>query len=71
MEDSAVAEEKKDVAVHAESSSSHLDTRDEDSVGNQFGGWYGVEEVEKNTWKTGKLLIQLNGVISWCSHCCC
>ena len=61
-EDSAVessGEEKKDVAMHAEPSvspSSHSNAED-DSLIDQFGGWYGVEEVEKNTWKIGKVLI--------------
>ncbi|KAG0566794.1 hypothetical protein KC19_7G088400 [Ceratodon purpureus] len=61
-EDSAVEsparEEKKDVAVHAEPSSSssslqHLG----DSLADQFGGWYGVEEEEKHTWKVAALQV--------------
>ena len=59
-EDSAVEsparEEKKDVAVHAEPSSSSSLQHLGDSLADQFGGWYGVEEEEKHTWKVGKVV---------------
>jgi hypothetical protein len=55
--ESPAREENKDVAVHAELSppSSHLNAQDNDPLADQYGGWYGAEEEEKNTLKIGKL----------------
>lgn len=54
--ESVVLEEKKDVAVHAGSSSSHLNAADVLLADDKFRGWYGVEEEqkEKGTLRMGE-----------------
>lgn len=74
-EDSAVEsrarEENKDVAVHAEppAPSSHLNAQENDPLADQYGGWYGAEEQEKNTLKIGKLPIADSPSASHSSSC--
>ncbi|XP_024397145.1 uncharacterized protein [Physcomitrium patens] len=64
--ESVVLEEKKDVAVHAGSSSSHLNAADVLLADDKFRGWYGVEEEqkEKGTLRMGVMQVATGFVLA-------